>query len=95
MRGVPLTVGSNFNWIPPYTVQQTDVQSQSYELARVVEAFVLYAVNPSTKVRLSFSNLVPRNYVTTSTIAAGGQSQVVVSNGPTYRVVSLRLELKP
>jgi len=94
VRGVPLTLGSNLSWVPPYTVQQSAVQSQSYEVTRVVDAFVLYAINPHTKVRLSFANLVPRNYVTTSSIVAGGQSQVVAANGPTYRVASLRLELQ-
>ena len=93
-RGWPLTVGGNFNWIPPYTVQQTDIQSQSYELTRVVDAYALWTFNPSTKLRLSLSNVVPRNYVTASSIVAGGQAQTVVANGPTYRVVGLRLEMK-
>lgn len=94
LRGWPLTVGGNFNWIPPYSVQQTDIQSQSYELKRVVDAYALWAISPSTKLRLSLSNVVPRNYVTTSTIVASGQAQTVVANGPTYRVVGLRLEMK-
>jgi len=93
-RGWPLTVGGNVNWIPPYSVQQTDIQSQSYELKRVVDAYALWAINPSTKLRLSLSNVVPRNYVTTSAIVSGGQAQTVVANGPTYRVVGLRLETK-
>ena len=42
----------------------------------------------------SLSNVVPRSYVTTSAIVAGGQAQTVVANGPTYRVVGLRLEMK-
>lgn len=94
LRGWPLTVGGNFNWVPPYSVQQTDIQSQSYELKRVVDAYALWAISPSTKLRLSLSNVVPRNYVTTSTIVASGQAQTVVANGPTYRVVGLRLEMK-
>jgi iron complex outermembrane receptor protein len=94
MRGLPLTLGGNFNWIPPYTVQQTDLQSQSYQLTRVVDAFALLAIDPSTRLRLSLSNIVPRNYVTGSSIIAGGQNQTVVSNGPSYRVVSLRLEMR-
>jgi outer membrane receptor for ferrienterochelin and colicins len=94
MRSAPLMVGANFNWIPPYTVQQTDIQSASFELTRVVDAFALWTFSPAARLRLSLSNLVPRNYVTSATILASGQSQTVISNGPTYRVVSLRLELK-
>ena len=93
-RAWPLTVGGNFNWVPPYSVQQTAIQSQSYELKRVVDAYALWSINPSTKLRLSLSNFVPRNYVTASTIVASGQTQTVVANGPTYRVVGLRLEMK-
>ena len=29
-----------------------------------------------------------------ATVNAGGQAQTVVANGPTYRVVGLRLEMK-
>ena len=93
-RGWPLTLGGNFSWVPPYSVQQTDIQSQRYELKRVIDAYALWAINASTKLRLSLSNVVPRNYVTTSTIVAGSQAQTVVANGPTYRVVGLRLEMK-
>ncbi len=94
LRSLPLTLGGNFHWIPPYRVQQTDVQSQAYELTRVVDAFALWAIGSATKLRLSLSNLVPRNHVTTSAIVASGQTQTIVSNGPTYRVISLRLEIR-
>jgi iron complex outermembrane receptor protein len=93
-RGWPLTVGANMSWVPPYTVQQTDIQSQAFEMTRVVDAYALWAITSTTKLRLSLSNFVPRNYVTASTIVASGQSQMVVANGPTYRVVGLRLEMK-
>ena len=93
-RDLPLTMGGNFNWVPPYTVQDTAVQSQGYDLARVVDAYALWSIDKTTKVRLSLSNIVPRTYVTTNTIVGDGQSQTVTANGPTYRVVGLRLEMK-
>ena len=93
-RGLPVTIGGNFNWIPPYTVQDTALQSQGYDLTRVVDAYALWAIDKTTKLRLSLSNVVPRNYITSNTIVGGGQSQTVVANGPTYRVVGLRLEMK-
>jgi iron complex outermembrane receptor protein len=93
-RGLPLSVGANFNWIPPYSVQETDIQTQSYQLTRVVDGYLLWTINPWAKVRFSLSNIVPRNYVTTNSIVAGGQAQTVVANGPTYRLVGLRLEMK-
>jgi len=93
-RGLPLTIGANFNWIPPYTVQDTALQSQGYDLTRVIDTYGLWTIDKTTKLRLSLSNVVPRNYITTNTIVGGGQSQMVTANGPTYRVVGLRLEMK-
>jgi iron complex outermembrane receptor protein len=94
LRVLPLTLGANFNWVPPYTVQETDLQNQTYQMVRVIDGYVLWAIGPCAKLRLSLSNLVPRNYVTGSTILASGEAQTVVSSGPTYRVVALRLEMR-
>jgi iron complex outermembrane receptor protein len=94
LRSKPLTLGANLNWIPPYSVQQTALQSSSYELSRVVDVFALWAFDATTRLRLSLSNVLPRNYVTGSTILASGHVQSVVSNGPTYCVLGLRLEMK-
>ena len=95
LHGVPLTVGGNFSWVPPYSVQETDVQAQSYELTRVVDAYALWTIDKKTKLRLSLSNVVPRNYVTTNSIVAGGQAQTVVANGPdlSRRGVAVRDEV--
>ena len=93
-RGLPLTVGGNFSWVPPYTVQESSLQSQGIDLTRVLDAYALWTIDKTTKLRLSLSNIVPRNYITTNTIVGGGQSQLVTANGPTYRVVGVRLEMK-
>ena len=60
----------------------------------MIDAYALWTIDKTTKLRLSLSNVVPRNYVTSNTIVGGGQSQMVVANGPTYRVVGLRFEMK-
>ncbi len=93
-RSLPLTVGGNFSWVPPYTVQDSAIQSQGYDLTRIIDTYALWTVDRTTKLRLSVSNVVPRNYITTNNIVGNGQSQLVVANGPTYRVVGLRLEMK-
>ena len=93
-RAYPLTLGTNFNWVPPYSVQETDLQSQSYQLVRVLDAYALWTFGPGARLRLSLSNLVPRDYVTSSNILAAGLSQTVTASGPTYRVATLRLEIK-
>ena len=93
-RSVPWTVGGNFSWVPPYTVQDTALQSQTVDLARVLDVYALWAIDKTTKLRMSLSNVVPRNYITMNTIVGDGQSQLVTANGPTYRVVGVRLEMK-
>jgi len=76
------------------TVQQTVNQSANVDTTRVVDAYGLWSFTPTTKLRVSLSNIVPRNYITSSTVVSSGQAQVSASNGPTYRVVGLRLETK-
>ena len=93
-RGLPLTLGANLNWVPPYAVQQTELQRQELDLRRVVDAYALWSFSPGTRLRFSIANLAPRSTVTTSRIIEGDQLQTVVARGPTRSVVSLRLEMK-
>jgi iron complex outermembrane receptor protein len=94
LRGLPLTLGGNLSWTPPYSTQQTVQQSQSRELTRSLDVYAQWSFSPLTRLQLSVSNLVPRDYVTTSAFVAGGQSQTVATIGPTYRVFNLRLETR-
>jgi iron complex outermembrane receptor protein len=93
-RSLPLMVGANFSWVPAYTVQDTSLQSQGYDTTRVIDTYALWTLDKTSKLRFSLSNVVPREYITTNTIVGNGQSQTVTANGPTYRVVGLRLEMK-
>ncbi len=93
-RGLPLLLGLNLSAVPGYAVQQSDQQRAEIDTTRVLDTFVLWTMNPTTKLRFSLSNLVPRHHVTRNTIVASGLQQVVSSNGPTERVLGLRLEKK-
>ena len=93
-RGLPLMLGANLSWVPGYAVQQTETQRAEIDTTRVLDTFVLWTLNPTTKLRVSLANLVPRHYVTRNTIVAGGLQQVASSDGPTERVLGLRLEMK-
>jgi iron complex outermembrane receptor protein len=94
LRGWPLLLGANLAWVPGYAVQQTEQQRAEIDTTRVLDTFVLWTVDPGTKLRISLSNLVPRRYVTRNSIVAGGVQQLATSKGPTERVLGLRLELK-
>mgnify|MGYP001216170368 CR=1 FL=1 len=93
-RGMPLTIGGNFGWTPAYTTQQTDSTAQALSTKRVFDAYALWTVNPTAKLRLSLSNIGPHDSLSTTTVIEGGQRQVVVSNGRTDMAVALRLEMR-
>jgi iron complex outermembrane receptor protein len=93
-RGVALSVGGNLGWTPAYTTQQTDTTAQALSTKRVFDAYALWTVNPSTKMRLSLSNIGPRDSLSTTTVIEAGQRQVVVNNGRTDMSVALRLEMR-
>ena len=93
-RGMPVTVGGNLGWTPAYTTQQTDSTAQALSTKRVFDAYALWTVNPSTKLRLSLSNIGPQDSLSTTTIIESGLRQVVVNNGRTDMSVALRLEMR-
>ena len=93
-RGMPVTVGGNLSWTPAYTTQETGTTAQALSTKRVFDAYALWTVNPSTKLRLSLSNIGPQDSLSTTTVIDGGQRQVIVSNGRTDMSVALRLEMR-
>jgi iron complex outermembrane receptor protein len=93
-RGMPLSIGGNLGWTPAYTTQQTDTTAQALSTKRVFDAYALWTVNPTAKLRLSLSNIGPQDSLATTTVIEGGQRQVVISNGRTDMSVALRLEMR-
>ncbi|NJR71996.1 MAG: TonB-dependent receptor [Gammaproteobacteria bacterium] len=53
-RGTPITVGSSVNWTPAYDLQVANNQLQKIGVKRVLDAYVLWTVDSSIRVRLSF-----------------------------------------
>ena len=97
--GVPLTVGGNVNWTPGYTTRITDVQAASTGKKLIVDAYGLWTFNPALALRLSFSNLDPRDYLTGSSVEGPDLQGIPVressqTRAPTFVNVQLRLEMK-
>ena len=92
--GAPLTLGGNLNWTPGYDTQLTITQAQTLSTKRVFDAYALWTVSPSTKIRLSVSNIAPQDSLSSNTVIDAGLRQVVVSNGRTDMSVLLRLEMR-
>ena len=94
VSGAPLTIGGNLNWVPGYDTQLTVTQAQTLSTKRVFDAYAVWTVNPSTKLRLSLSNLAPQDSPSSNTVIDAGLRQVVVSNGRSDMSVALRLEMR-
>jgi iron complex outermembrane receptor protein len=98
LRGLPLTLGANFNWVPG-TVTRLDVgQYASVSTKSQWDAYALWTLDTATALRLLGSNLAPRDYASTTIDdapgVAGTERTTARSNGPSYLNWQLRLELK-
>ena len=100
LRGVPLTLGGNLNWVPGYTTRLDVDQTTSVSTKRVWDMFALWTINPTTGLRLLANNLDPRDYTTTGVngsvnVGTGATERTTSQSfGPSYTNWQLRLELK-
>ncbi len=99
MRDSPLSLGGNLNWTPGYTTRLSDDQRIVQGDKLVLDAFVLWTINPAAQLRISLGNLAARDYVTSNTLEssnAAGQAlrESVTRTAPSWRNLQVRLELK-
>jgi iron complex outermembrane receptor protein len=95
VRGWPLTLGGNLNFTPQFTVQQIDSQSYRQGVKRVLDAYALWRFSPAAQLRLSLSNLGPRDYDSATLVTLDdGSTQTQDTLARTYLVANLRLELR-
>jgi outer membrane receptor for ferrienterochelin and colicins len=98
-RGTPLTLGGNLNWVPATTTRLAADETSSVSTKRQWDMYALWTFNPSLALRLLANNLAPLDFDTTTVneaVTSTGllQRSTVVSGGPSYTLVQLRLELK-
>ncbi len=75
-RGTPLAVGGSLNWTPAYDTRLSDTQTARQGRKRLFDAYAVWHLDPSTRLRLSATNLAPLDYLTGSGITvqdAAGQ----------------------
>ena len=95
----PLTVGGNINWTPGYTTQLSNDQTSTQGDKLSVEAYGLWVFSPGYQLRVSASNLTPRDYMTSGTLLTTnslGQSvrESTTNTAPTAVNVQVRFEMK-
>ena len=94
LPGSGWTVGGSVNVTPGYRTQLTELQSQSLGAKRILDAFVLWQIDPATRLRLSAANLLRQDSESTASVWQGTQLQTVDSIGRTERVFGVRLEMR-
>ena len=94
IRRIPLTLGGNLNWNPDYDTRRTEQQFFYQGVKRVVDVYGLWRLSPASAVRLTVSNLQPRDYITASTFDNGTYKESSRTTDRNWRNVQLRLEMK-
>ena len=94
VRAIPLTLGGNVNINPDYTTRRTDQQWAYQGSKRVVDVYGLWKFSPATALRVTVSNLTPRDYLTGTTYIGNGFSETANTNTRNWQNVQVRLEMK-
>ncbi len=96
--GWPLTLGGNLNWTPAYATRLSETQTALQGRKAVADAYALWVVGPALQLRLSASNLAPRDHVTATSVDDPGAlvptRETALTRSPTVLNVQLRLEIK-
>jgi outer membrane receptor for ferrienterochelin and colicins len=93
-RGTPITLGGNLNWTPGYTTGISETQQAVQSRKLVSDAYVLCVLSPSAQVRLTASNLAPRDYLTGSSFEGADSRETSETTTTSYINWQLRLELR-
>jgi len=88
--GTPLTTGGNFNYTPGYTTRLAEDQWLTQSAKRVFDAYVLWAISPVMRLRVTASNLLQQDAETVSLVNAE-RADTVASTFVNWR---LQLEMK-
>ena len=94
IRGTPLTLGGNVNWVPGYRTQLSAEQVTTVSTKRVWDAFGLWTFNPAVGLRVLASNLDPRDFVSTNAIVVDTLRETTRTVNPGSTNWQVRLELK-
>ncbi len=99
LREMPLSFGGNLNWTPGYTTRLSDDQRVIQGAKLVLDAYVLWTIDPGSQLRFSLGNLAARNYVTSNSLDSvnpAGQSlrESATSTSPSWRSLQVRWEIK-
>lgn len=93
-RTLPLKVGGNLNWVPAYETQNSDTQRSGTSTRRVFDLYALWTFSPAAALRVSATNVLPRDSDDFARYAEGGFTETTRTLTPSFVNWQLRLELK-
>ena len=94
LRSMPLTVGGNVNWNPDYDTRRSQEQLSYQGIKRVMDVYGQWRFSAATALRLTVSNLIPRDYETATTFNTGTRQETARTTDRNWRNIQLRLEMK-
>ena len=94
VRALPLTLGGNVNYNPDYETRRTEQQWVYQGMKRVVDVYGLWRLTPQSGLRVTVSNLMPRDYMTGNTYFGNGFFEQDSTRARNWRILQLRLEMK-
>ena len=99
LRSVPLTLGGNVNYTPGYDTRLSQEQTASVGSKLAFDAYALWTFRPGLALRLSATNLAPRDYTAGGSLdfdsALGAATRETTRTvATTYTQWQLRLEMK-
>jgi len=98
--GLPFTLGGNLNWTPAYDTRVSEVQTAYQGRKLVIDAYALWIFNPTLQLRVTASNLNPRDYATGGSVdsvdpqTAVAYRETSTNTAPTYLNLQFKLEMK-
>lgn len=94
LRSVPVSLGASLNYTPTTLVQQSQQTQVFADVKRLIDAFAIWHMSPSTNLRVSASNLLPLDYANGSQSVTDMRVIRSLSAGPSYTFMQLSLEMK-
>ena len=94
LPATPFTIGASLNYTPGYVTRISAEQTATVNAKVIADAYGLWTVSPTFQIRLTASNLAPRDYITAGGFEDVGTRETTQTVAPTYLNVQLRLEFK-
>lgn len=93
-RGSPFSMGSTLAWTPAYETRLAENQLQKIGTKRVWDSYLLWNIDSTNRLRLTLSNIAPRDSLTSNVFTLGSEQQAILSTGRTDMSVTLRAEIR-